>query len=151
MINNVTMMGRLTKDPELRVTGNDVKVTSFSIAVERYVGKDKPKEVNFFDVEAWRNTAEYITRYFRKGSLIVVQGSLKTTEYTTQNGQKRKNVVIVADEVGGFNSRSAAEKAVAKDIANAVAAHSQPVETIEQSHMEAYPEEEEYEMMREYD
>lgn len=110
MINTTTLVGWLTHDPELRVTGNDIKVTTFSIAVEHYVGPNKPKQVYFFDVTAWRQNAEYVTRYFRKGSQIVVQGFLANDDYTTAGGEKRKKVVIVADSVEGFGNIKKQEK-----------------------------------------
>ena len=94
-------MGRLTRDPELRRTDSGTAVTSFSIAVERdYSGKDgAEKQVDFFDCVAWRSTAEFVSKYFTKGRMIVVSGRLQTRSWTDKDGNKRKAVEIVAENV----------------------------------------------------
>ena len=87
-------------DPELRHTPNDVAVTSFTIAVDRsYVKSGAERQTDFIDIVAWRNTAEFVCRYFRKGQLMAVQGSIQTRNYTDKEGNKRKAVEIVADNV----------------------------------------------------
>ena len=100
MLNTAILMGRLVADPELRHTPNDVAVTSFTIAVDRsYVKSGAERQTDFIDIVAWRNTAEFVCRYFRKGQLMAVQGSIQTRNYTDKEGNKRKAVEIVADNV----------------------------------------------------
>lgn len=100
-LNKAIMMGRITKDIELRRTGSGVAVASFSIAVDRDFGKNEAgeKETDFFDVVAWRQTAEFVAKHFGKGRMIVIVGSLQTRSWTDNNGNKRKTVEIVADNV----------------------------------------------------
>lgn len=98
MLNRTIIMGRLTRDPELRRTGSGVAVTSFSIAVERDMApQGQQKETDFFDCVAWRNTGEFIAKHFTKGRMIVVEGKLQTRSWTDKDGNKRKTVEIVAD------------------------------------------------------
>lgn len=101
MLNKVITMGRITKDIELRRTGSGVAVASFSIAVDRDFGKNEQgeKETDFFDCVAWRQTAEFVSKYFGKGRMIVVDGRLQTRNWTDKDGNKRKAVEIVADNV----------------------------------------------------
>nr|DAE51440.1 MAG TPA: Single strand binding protein [Caudoviricetes sp.] len=100
MLNTAILMGRLVSDPELRHTSNDVAVTSFTIAVDRsYIKAGAERQVDFIDIVAWRNTAEFVCRYFRKGRMIAVQGSIQTRSYTDGQGNKRKAVEVVADNV----------------------------------------------------
>lgn len=100
MLNRITMTGRMTADPELRKTANDISVTSFSIANQRnYKNADNERDTDFFDVTAWRATAEFVTQYFSKGSLITVDGRLETRRYTDKNGNNRVAVEINADNV----------------------------------------------------
>lgn len=100
MLNVAILMGRLVADPELRHTANDVSVTSFTVAVDRsYVKAGTDRQADFVDVVAWRNTADFVCKYFRKGQLIAVQGSIQTRTYTDKDGNKRKAVEIVADNV----------------------------------------------------
>jgi single-strand DNA-binding protein len=100
MLNNAVIMGRLTKDPELKTTANGISVTSFTIAVDRKFNKQgEEKQADFIDIIAWRGTAEFISKYFRKGSMIAVQGSIQTRMYEDKNGNKRKAVEVLADEV----------------------------------------------------
>lgn len=100
MLNVVCLMGRLAADPELRHTQSQIPVTSFRIAVDRtFQSKGQEKQTDWIDIVAWRNTAEFVTRYFRKGSMIAVQGSIQTRSYTDKDGNKRKAVEIVADNV----------------------------------------------------
>ena len=100
MLNTAIIMGRLTVDPELKQSKSEVSVTSFTVAVERsYTKQGEERQTDFIDVVAWRQTAEFVTRYFRKGSMIAVQGSIQTRNYEDKNGNKRKAVEIVADNV----------------------------------------------------
>ena len=90
MINNVVLMGRLVATPELRNTQTGLAVTSFTIAVDRsYVRQGEQRQADFINCVAWRNTAEFITRYFQKGSMIAVTGSIQTRNYEDKNGNKR--------------------------------------------------------------
>lgn len=100
MLNRVEIMGRLTSDPELRATGSGTFVTSFSIATESdYKNPQNEKVTDFFDVIAWRNTAEFISKHFTKGRMIVVAGRLKTETWTDNTGKNRKSVKIIAESV----------------------------------------------------
>ncbi|MBP0968557.1 MAG: single-stranded DNA-binding protein [Oscillospiraceae bacterium] len=107
MLNQVSLMGRLTADPELRHTPNDVAVTTFTIAVNRsYVKQGSERQADFIDVVAWRNTAEFVCRYFRKGQMIAVTGSIQTRTYQDREGKNRKAVEVVADNVYFTESRN---------------------------------------------
>lgn len=98
MINNVVLMGRITHDLELKSTANGVNVVSFTLAVERaYAPQGEKRQTDFIDCTAWRNTADFITRYFRKGSMIAVTGAIQTRSYEDKNGNKRKAVEVVVD------------------------------------------------------
>lgn len=100
MLNHITIMGRLTRDPELRRTGNNVAVASFTLAVDRdIVTKGQEKETDFVDCVAWRGTGEFVERYFRKGSMAVVSGRLQIRSWTDKDGNKRRTAEVVADNV----------------------------------------------------
>ena len=101
MLNHITIMGRLTRDPELKTTNSGIPVVSFSIAVDRdFADKESGERgVDFIDVTAWRHTAEFVSRYFTKGRMAVVSGRLQTRNWTDKDGNKRKAVEIVADNV----------------------------------------------------
>lgn len=100
MLNVAVLMGRFVADPELRHTQNGIAVTSFTLAVNRsYVKAGTERQTDFIDVVAWRNTAEFVYKYFRKGQLAAVQGSIQTRIYDTKDGVKRKAVEVVADNV----------------------------------------------------
>ena len=100
MLNNITIMGRLTRDPELRRTGSGTAVTSFTVAVDRdFSGQDGQKETDFIDCVAWRQTAEFVSKYFAKGRMIVVDGRLEMRDWTDKEGNKRRSAEIVADSV----------------------------------------------------
>ena len=106
MYNKAIIMGRLTADPELRQTPNGHSVTSFSVAVDRpFTGKDGTKEVDFLEVVAWRGTAEFICKWFKKGNPILVDGSIQTRQYTDKNGNDRRTHEIVADSVSFTGSK----------------------------------------------
>lgn len=107
MINIAVIMGRLTADPELRTTGNGISVTSFTVAVDRnYQKPGQERQADFINVVAWRQTAEFISRYFRKGQMIAVQGSIQTRNYEDSNGIKRTAVEIVAEKVSFCGSKA---------------------------------------------
>lgn len=98
-MNVVTIIGRLAADPELKTTGSGISVTNICVAVDRKVTKGEDKITDWLDVVAWRNTAEFICKYFQKGSPIVVTGSLQTRMWDDKSGQKRKTVEVIADSV----------------------------------------------------
>ena len=104
--NKVILGGRLTSDPELKQTQTQVPVVSFSIAVNRRTSKDATQQADFFNVTAWRATAEFVARYFKKGSSICVVGTLQNRSWTDQQGQKRYVTEVVADEVSFVDSRA---------------------------------------------
>lgn len=107
MLNNAVIMGRLVADPELRSTESGVSVTSFTVAVDRrFVKQGEERQADFIDVVAWRNTAEFICKYFGKGSMIAIQGSIQTRNYEDKNGNKRKAVEIVVDNASFCGSKS---------------------------------------------
>lgn len=97
MLNHTTIMGRLTRDPELRRTGSGVAVASFTVAVGRDFGNNGEKETDFIDCVAWRQTGEFVSKYFTKGSMIVVSGRLQIRSWTDKDGNKRRTAEVVAD------------------------------------------------------
>ena len=100
MLNVVCLMGRICADLELRHTPNNVSVTTFTLAVDRsYVPAGQERQADFIDIVAWRGTAEFVSKYFRKGQLVAVQGSIQTRTYTDKDGNKRKAFEVVADNV----------------------------------------------------
>ena len=99
MLNVVTLMGRLTRDPELKSTQSGIDVASFTLAVDRgYAKAGAEKETDFLDCVAWRGTAEFISRYFKKGMQVAVSGRIQTRKWKDQQDQKRVAVEIVVDE-----------------------------------------------------
>lgn len=100
MLNTITIMGRMTKDPERRMTPQGTPVTSFTLAVERdFAANGAEKETDFIDCVAWRNTAEFVTRYFGKGRMAIVSGRLQIRTWTDKDGSKRRAAEVVANEV----------------------------------------------------
>ena len=100
MLNHIVLMGRLTRDPELRRTQSGVAVASFTLAVDRdFKAENGERETDFIDIVAWRNTAEFVSRYFTKGRMAVVSGRLQIRSYTDREGIKRKASEVVADNV----------------------------------------------------
>ena len=101
MLNHIVIMGRLTRDPELRRTGSGVAVASFSVAVDRDIANKESgeRETDFIDCVAWRGTGEFVSKYFQKGSMIVVSGRLQIRSWTDKDGNKRRSAEIVADNV----------------------------------------------------
>ena len=107
MVNCAVLMGRLVADPELRTTPNGISVTSFTVAVDRRFNRQgEDRQADFIDIVAWRQTADFVCRYFRKGSMIAVQGSIQTRMYEDKNGNKRKAVDLVADNVSFCGSKN---------------------------------------------
>ena len=134
MLNHITIMGRLTRDPELRRTGSGVAVASFTVAVDRdFGGRDGgEKETDFIDCVAWRQTGEFVSKYFTKGRMAVVSGRLQIRSWTDKDGNKRRTAEVVADNVyfgdskrdgdsapaaGSFGGYSAPAAAPASDFA----------------------------------
>lgn len=101
MLNQITIMGRLTRDPELRYTQSSTPVASFSLAVDRdYSPKDGGnRETDFIDCVAWRSTAEFVSKYFSKGSMAVVSGRLQIRDWTDKEGNKRRNAEVIVDNI----------------------------------------------------
>ena len=98
MLNHITIMGRLTRDPELRRTGSGIAVASFTVAVDRdRAPEGQELETDFIDCVAWRQTGEFVSKYFTKGSMIVVSGRLQIRSWTDKDGNKRRTAEIVAD------------------------------------------------------
>lgn len=110
MLNRVILMGRLVADPELKTTPSGISVTSFRIAVERsYAKVGEERQTDFINVVCWRNTAEFVCKYFPKGSLIALEGQLQTRSYQDKDGSNRYVVEVVADNVS-FTGEKTAEK-----------------------------------------
>ena len=106
MLNRVILMGRLVADPELKTTASGVSVTSFRIAVDRsYVKSGEERKADFIDIVCWRQTAEFVCRYFSKGSLIAVEGQLQSRTYQAKDGTNRYVVEVVADNVSFTGER----------------------------------------------
>ena len=100
MLNHIVVMGRLTRDPELRKTASGVSVTSFSVAVDRdFSQQDGQKETDFLDVVAWRNTAEFAAKYFTKGRMAVISGRLQIRNWEDKEGNKRRTAEILAENI----------------------------------------------------
>ena len=101
MLNHITIMGRLTRDPEMRSTQSGVAVASFTLAVDRdFGGRDGgEKQTDFIDCTAWRHTAEFVSKYFSKGRMAVVSGRLQIDNYTDNDGNKRKSAKVIADNI----------------------------------------------------
>lgn len=109
-LNQIVIMGRLTRDPELRRTGSGVAVTSFTLAVDRdFAGKDGEKEADFIDCVAWRQTGEFVGKYFAKGRMACVQGSLQIRNWTDKDGNKRRSAEVIASNVYFADSKSTAQ------------------------------------------
>lgn len=108
--NKVILIGNLCADPELKQTQNGVSVTSFSIAVgRRFASKDTTPQADFINIVAWRNTAEFICKYFQKGKPILIVGSIQSRSFTDKDGQKRYVTEVVADEAQFVSSKSESE------------------------------------------
>ena len=99
MLNHIVVMGRLTRDPELRKTASGVSVTSFTVAVDRDFSQDGQRETDFLDVVAWRNTAEFAAKYFAKGRMAIVSGRLQIRNWEDKDGNKRRTAEILAENI----------------------------------------------------
>ena len=112
MLNKIIVMGRLTRDPELRRTQSGLAVTSFSVAVDRdFKSQSGERETDFIDVVAWRQTAEFVSKFFTKGRMAVVEGRLQMRDWTDRDGNKRRSAEIVADNVYfGDSKRDGADR-----------------------------------------
>ena len=110
-LNKVVLCGRLTADVELKQTQNGIAVATFTIAVNRRAVQGKPQETDFINCQAWRGTAEFISKYFHKGSSLCIIGSIQTRSWTDNNGQKRYATEVVADEAMFVDSRSDSQNA----------------------------------------
>ena len=108
-LNKVILIGRLTADPELKQTPSGASVTSFSIAVDRPLAKDGKKETDFINIVAWRKTAEFVSKYFAKGSAIIVFGSIQTRSWKDAEGKTRYATEVVASEVSFAESKKASD------------------------------------------
>ena len=107
MINMVALMGRLTYEPELRKTPSDVSVLRFQVACDRsYQRAGAERQADFIDCVAWRQTAEFISRYFHKGSMIAIEGTIQTSNYTDKNGNNRKQIEVLANNVSFCGSKN---------------------------------------------
>lgn len=118
MLNNVTLMGRLVADPEIRTTSSGKSVATFRIAVDRAYSKDGNKQADFITIVAWEKTADFISKYFKKGSMIALRGEIQTRNYEDSNGNKRTAVEVLAREVsfcGGKNEGVSAPSTPAPD------------------------------------
>ena len=115
MLNRIILMGRLTRDPELRRTGSGTAVTSFSLAVDRdFKSQSGEKETDFIDIVAWRNTAEFVSKYFTKGRMAVVEGRLQLRDWKDKDGNSRRSAEVVAEHVYfGDSKRSESDTASA--------------------------------------
>ena len=107
MLNKVILMGRLTRDPEFRQTTSGIPVCRITVAVDRPFRKDQEKQADFINVTCWRNTAEFVSRYFNKGKMIIVEGSLRNNDYTDNNGVKHYSMEVMAENVSFGESKSA--------------------------------------------
>lgn len=111
MLNHIVIMGRLTRDPELRRTGSGLAVASFTVAVDRdFSSKNgSEKETDFIDCVAWRQAGEFVAKYFTKGRMIVVSGRLQIRQWTDKEGNKRRSAEIVADNVYFGDSKKSSD------------------------------------------
>jgi single-strand DNA-binding protein len=122
MLNKAILVGRLTADPELRATPSNVPVTSFRIAIDRpFSSKGGDRQADFITIVAWRATAEFVCRYFKKGSDIAIDGSIQTRDYTDKDGNKRTAVEVVAGNVS-FVGRKSSSSPSAENYAAAMPA-----------------------------
>ncbi len=106
MLNKIILVGRMVRDPELTQTSNDIAVCKFTVAVNRPYQKDKEQKADFINVTAWRGTAEFVSKYFNKGSIIIVEGKLQNNDYTDKEGVKHYSMQVVADGVNFGGSKS---------------------------------------------
>ena len=116
MLNKSILMGRLTRDPELRYTQNNTPVVTFTLAIDRSYSKGQERQTDFIDIVAWRHTAEFVSKWFTKGMMAVVVGSIQSRRWEDKNGNNRTSIEVVADEVQfGESKRSSENGAVQPD------------------------------------
>lgn len=115
MLNHITLMGRLTRDPELRRTGSGVAVANFTIAVDRDYSGSEEKETDFIECVAWRQTGEFVSKYFTKGRMIVVSGRLQVRKWKTKEGENRYTTEVVADNCYFGDSKRDGDKSATTD------------------------------------
>ena len=132
MLNEIILMGRLTRDPELRYTASNTPVASFSIAVDRdFAPKGEEKQTDFIDCVAWRQTGEFASKYFQKGSMAAVKGRLQIRDWTDKEGNKRRSAEVVVDNIyfcGKKESSSGGEQVHSEsDIRSALAIPGEPI------------------------
>ena len=121
MLNKIIIMGRFARDPELRRTGSGTAVTSFSLACDRdFKSQSGDKETDFIDVVAWKNTAEFVSKYFSKGRMAVVEGRLQIRDWTDKAGNKRVTAEVVADNVYFADSKRSESNENQKENFNAL-------------------------------
>lgn len=123
MLNRITVMGRLTRDPELRKTNSGLSCANFALAVERDIADSQTgkRETDFIDCVAWRNTADFVSKYFQKGSMAVVSGRLQIRAWQDKNGNNRSTAEIVVDNIYFGSSKKDSRSAPASDYAPPVA------------------------------
>lgn len=109
MLNKVILMGRLVADPEFRQTTSGIPVCRIRIAIDRPYRKDQERQADFINVTCWRNTAEFVSRYFNKGKMIIVEGSLRNNDYTDNNGVKHYSMDVQAENVSFGESKGASQ------------------------------------------
>ena len=130
MLNHIVLMGRLTRDPELRRTGSGIAVASFSLAVDRDFANSATgeRETDFIDIVAWRNTAEFVSKYFTKGRMAVVSGRLQIRNWTDKEGNKRRSAEVVADNVyfGDSKRDSGSDNGYSQSYGNAARMNASP-------------------------
>lgn len=128
MLNRCTITGRLTRDPELKYTQAQIPVVSFSVAVDRdFTRQGAERETDFLNVVAWRSTAEFVAKWFHKGSLVTIDGKLQTRKWEDKYQQKRTEVEIVAESVY-FGSSKGSSDEVAEHVRNQSAGYAQPAQ-----------------------
>jgi single-strand DNA-binding protein len=130
MLNKAILMGRLTANPELKTTPQGTAVTSFTLAVERNYSKDE-KQTDFINIVAWRNTAEFICKYFTKGQLVAVEGNIQTRKYTDKDGNKRIAFEILAEQVYFAEKKTRIDENTIFNEAQDITVNSQGFEEIE--------------------
>nr|DAG75192.1 MAG TPA: Single strand binding protein [Caudoviricetes sp.] len=138
MLNVIAIMGRLVHDPELRTTQQGTNVCTFRIACERsYTPKGQQRQADFVDIVAWGKTAEFICKFFQKGSMIAVDGSLQTRQYQDKQGTKRTAVEVVANNIS-FAGAKAADKPAARDFDQQTQNYTHEAKTAQSTSQPAY-------------
>ena len=109
MLNKAILMGRLTRDPELRYTQNNTPVVTFTLAIDRSYSRGQERQTDFIDIVAWRRTAEFVSQWFTKGMMAVVVGSIQSRRWQDKNGNNRTSIEVVADEIQFGESKRSRE------------------------------------------